>query len=51
MGIIKLSENRPRVRLPDNKTDQDKSKNGLTIVRVQGSADYTQLNLPPLDAQ
>lgn len=51
IGSIQLEATPPRVRLPNDGAFQDKSQNGLTIVRVQGSADFSALNLPPLDYQ
>lgn len=51
MGKITLANSVPRVRIADANTYQDRSQNGLTIVRVQGSADFSQLNFPPLDQQ
>ena len=51
IGSITLANTPPRVRLPNDQANQDKSQNGLTIVRVQGSKDFKELNLPSLNYQ
>ena len=48
MGSITLNPLPPRVRMPNDQADQDRSRNGITIVRVQGSKDFSALSLPQL---
>ena len=48
IGEIVVSPTRPRIRMTDDAAFQDQSQNGLTIVRVQGLADFDELNLPTL---
>jgi len=48
IGQITKFATRPRIRMDNDQAFQDQSENGLTIVRVQGLADFDELNLPTL---
>jgi hypothetical protein len=48
VGKITVAGTRPRIRLANDQDNQDRSANGLTIVRVQGLIDFAPLNLPTL---